>query len=211
MSPIAPRCLLLVAALIALAGCSSNRPCFEDATYQQAVDNPPLRLPADATASERIAPMVIPRPAANVAKLNPEPRCIDEPPQFSTRKAAATPAAAGAVGSAAAGGPDPAAVAVGAWAMAWSKGKASTVQSFYSKSYRESFPGGDDAFRDDLRKRIEASSGADAQLEDLTVREVAPDRRVATFVQRVGDRKVRKELELVKEPRGWYIVKEREL
>jgi hypothetical protein len=101
--------------LACLAGCGSSPSCFEGAEYQKAQDRPRLQLPPEASGSERIAPLAIPPAAPDAAKLDPQPKCIDEPPSFFGRKTkppapAAGPAAgpAAAPAAAPAAGPTPA-------------------------------------------------------------------------------------------------------
>lgn len=87
MRPNPLRLLVLALPLLALAGCGTTRSCGADTDYLQAVERPPIKLPADFTPSERIQPLTIPPVDPNPAKLDPEPRCLDEPPKFFARKA----------------------------------------------------------------------------------------------------------------------------
>jgi uncharacterized lipoprotein len=77
---------LSLAAIVTLflVACSSTPKCTGDQEYLQAVERPRLQLPAHVTASERMAPLVIPPPAADAAKLDPAPNCLDEPPSYAT-------------------------------------------------------------------------------------------------------------------------------
>lgn len=87
MRPNPLRLLVLALPLLALAGCGTTRSCGSDTDYLQAVERPPIKLPADFTPSERIQPLAIPPVDPNPAKLDPEPQCLDEPPKFFARKA----------------------------------------------------------------------------------------------------------------------------
>ena len=67
-----------------LVACSSNPKCSGDREYLEGVERPRLQLPAHVTASERMAPLVIPPAALDAAKLDPAPNCLDEPPSYAT-------------------------------------------------------------------------------------------------------------------------------
>ena len=81
------------------------------------VERPRLQLPGTLAQSERMAPLVIPPPQREAAKLDPAPHCLDEPPPYFTRKASTAAAAAGASTLAM----DSAEDVVHAWAVAWSE------------------------------------------------------------------------------------------
>jgi hypothetical protein len=72
--------------LACLAGCGTTQSCFEGAEYQKAKDRPRLQLPPEAPGSERMAPLAIPPAAPDATRLDPQPKCIDEPPSFFGRK-----------------------------------------------------------------------------------------------------------------------------
>ena len=191
-----PRLLLLALPLAALAGCSttSSRSCGADTDYLQAVERPPIQLPPEVTPTERIQPMQIPAVDPNPQKLDPMPRCLDEPPKFFARKAAST---------------DPAEEAVRVWAWAWASRKADTVIQMYSPNFVATGEGGAAAFLEQRRQQIETGRPPEPKLEDVTVTAPGPDRRVVTFVQRFGEGAVRKELTLAFEGQLWRIVAER--
>jgi hypothetical protein len=198
MRPTLPRLLALALALALVAGCgSAPRKCGSDSDYLQAVERAPIRLPPEVTPSERIQPMVIPPVDPNPAKLEPQPRCLDEPPKFFARKAA--PAA------------DPAEEAARLWAWAWASRKADTVLQMYSPGFEAAGEGGAAAFLEQRRQQIETGRPPEPKLEDVTVSAAGADRRVVTFVQRFGEGAVRKELTLVREGEIWRIVAERTL
>ena len=71
-----------VSLCLALGACHSTPKCQGDDEYLQAVDRPRLSLPAHVTASERMAPLVIPPAAADPERLDPAPNCLDEPPPY---------------------------------------------------------------------------------------------------------------------------------
>ena len=82
-----------------LAACNSAPKCVSDDEYLQAVDRHRLDLPANVSASERMAPLVIPPVAPEPEQLNPAPNCLDEPPAYSPgRRATAAEAASPGVG-----------------------------------------------------------------------------------------------------------------
>jgi hypothetical protein len=193
-----PRLLALALPLAALAGCSSmsSRSCGGDTDYLQAVERPPIQLPPEVTPTERIQPMQIPAADPNPQKLDPMPRCLDEPPKFFARKAASA---------------DPAEEAVRVWAWAWASRKADTVIQMYSPNFVAAGEGGPAAFLEQRRQQIETGRPPEPKLEDVTVSTPGPDRRVVTFVQRFGEGAVRKELTLALEGQLWRIVAERTL
>jgi hypothetical protein len=194
LSPL--RLLALVLPLAVLAGCSStkSRTCGSDTDYLQAVERPPIKLPPEVTPTERIQPMQIPAIDPNPQQLDPVPRCLDEPPRFAARKAAAA---------------DPAEEAVRIWAWAWASRKADTVLQMYSAGFEAAGEGGTAAFLEQRRQQIETGRPPEPKLEDVAVTAPAPDRRVVTFVQRFGEGAVRKELTLALEGQLWRIVAER--
>jgi hypothetical protein len=190
---LAPAALIL----LVLAGCNSTPDCGGNQDYLQSVDRARLKLPPELAASERLNPMVIPEPAATVTALDPEPRCLDEPPAYFARRGAVA---------------DSAEDAVRLWARAWSERRADAVVQLYSASFRAAGEGGSAEFMDQRRAQITAGRAPEAQLDELTVAAQGADRRVATFVQSFGDDRVRKELVLQRESGGvWRIVSERTL
>jgi hypothetical protein len=198
MPSIALRRLLLPGLLLAsLAGCgTTSNSCFAEEEYTRAVDRPRLQMPAGVQGSERLAALTIPPAAPDAAKLDPAPRCIDEPPSFFGRKGAVA---------------DSAEEAVNAWAAAWADRKTDAVVQMYSPTFQAPGEGGSAAYLDQRRQQIESGRSPAARLEDMSVDTVGADRRVVTFVQRFGDDRVRKELTLVREKQGWRIVSERTL
>ena len=75
-----------------LSACNSTPKCVGDDEYLQAVDRHRLDLPANVTASERMAPFVIPPADPNPEVLDPAPNCLDEPPPYASGRRAAAPA-----------------------------------------------------------------------------------------------------------------------
>lgn len=180
--------------LVVLAGCGTTQSCGGNDEYLEAVDRPPLNLPQGVPATERISPLTIPPAAPDAVKLDPMPRCLDEPPQYFARKGAVA---------------DPAEEAVRAWATAWAERRADAVTSMYSPSFQAPGEGGSAAFIEQRSQQVITGRAPSARLEDVTVTAVGADRRVVTFVQRFGDDGVRKELTLVHEGQNWRIVAER--
>jgi hypothetical protein len=157
-------------------------------------------MPAGVSGSERMTAtqMVIPPAASAPDKLDPAPRCLDEPPGYFRR-----------VGSKAAAGS--AEEAVNVWALAWADRKADQVASFYSPSFTAPEGGGAASFIDQRKQQVLKGKTPDARLQEVKSTAQGDDRKVVTFVQKFGDSSVRKELTLVREASGWRIVAERTL
>lgn len=187
---------LLVPAILlsVLTGCGTTRSCGDNEDYLQAVDRPPLKVPAGATLTERAAPLVIPAAATDPVKLDPAPHCLDDPPQYFARKGKVA---------------DPAEEAVRAWATAWAERRGDAVVALYSPSFQAAGEGGAAAYLESRSQQVATGRAPSAALEDVTVGTVGADRRVVTFVQRFGKDGVRKELTLVREGQAWRIVAER--
>ena len=181
--------------LVSLAGCGTNHACFDNMDYQSAVNRQRLQMPEGVPGSERLSPLVIPT-VGETTKLDPQPRCIDEPPSYFARKGAVA---------------DPAEEVVHAWAQAWADKKTDAVIGLYSSAFESPGEGGSAAYLDQRRQQVATGRSPAARLEDIQVTTVSADKRVVTFVQRFGDDRVRKELTLVREPLGWRIVAERTL
>jgi hypothetical protein len=191
-----PRLLVLAVPLALLAGCGTTRSCGSDSDYLQAVERAPIKLPPEVTPTERIQPLAIPPVDPNPAKLDPQPRCLDEPPKFFARKGAVA---------------DPAEEAVRLWAWAWASRKADAVIQMYSPGFQSAGEGGVAAFLEQRRQQVETGRPPEPKLEDVAVTASGADRRVVTFVQRFGEGGVRKELTLAREGEIWRIVAERTL
>lgn len=200
LAPVLPmhliRLRLLLPAILftVLAGCGTTRSCGGDEDYLQAVDRPPLRVPAGVALTERAEPLRIPAAAADPARLDPAPKCLDDPPRYFARKGKVA---------------DPAEEAVRAWATAWAERRGDAVIALYSPSFQSSGEGGAAAYLESRSQQVATGRAPSATLEELTVGTVGVDRRVVTFVQRFGDDGVRKELTLVREGQAWRIVAER--
>ena len=187
--------LLLPAILLAtLAGCSTTRSCGGNDDYLQAVDRPPLTLPPGVALTERVSALQIPAASQDPVKLDPVPRCLDDPPRYFARKGTVA---------------DPAEEAVRAWAHAWAGRNGEGVVAFYSPSFQAPGEGGSAAFLETRKQQVATGRAPSAALEEVSVNAVSADRRVVTFVQRFGDDAVRKELTLVREGQTWRIVAER--
>jgi hypothetical protein len=192
-----PRLLVLPAVLaVGLAGCGTTRSCSGNTDYLQSRERPPLQMPEGVSGSERVGgtALKIPPTAPDADKLDPAPRCLDEPPPFFKLK----PAVA-----------DTAEAAVNVWASAWANRKPDQVAAFYSRGFQAQDGAGAAAFIDERREQVANGARPEPRLDNLTVSEPAPDRRVVSFVQTFGNEKVRRELTLVREPTGWRIVAER--
>jgi hypothetical protein len=196
------RPLVLAALAFALAGCGGTPTCKPgNQDYLQARERPRLQMPPGVAGSERIGgtALVIPQASPTPDKLDPEPRCLDEPPAYFRRVGG---------GGAVAGSPEE---AVNVWATAWAGRKADQVAAFYSPAFQTGEGGGAAAFIEQRRQQVASGKVPDPRLEEVTTTTQGSDRAVVTFVQRFGDNAVRKELTLQREPQGWRIVAERTL
>lgn len=193
------RLLVLAVPVVFLTGCGlmGPRSCDSDTEYLMAVERPPLKLPPEIVPSERVQPLTIPAVDPVPVKLDPQPRCLDEPPQFFARKG-------GTVA-------DSVEDAVRLWAYAWATRNPDTVTEMYSATFQATGEGGRAAFIEQRRQQVESGRAPDAKLEELEINATGGDRRVVTFVQRFGEGAVRKELTLVREGGVWRIVAERTL
>jgi hypothetical protein len=182
-------------ALAALSGCASQNPCGGNQEYIQARDRPRLQMPEGVTGSERLSGgMVIPPAAPDPARLEPEPKCIDQPPPYFGKQAVM------------AGSPEE---AVYVWAAAWSNRKPDQVAAFYSPQFQTTEPGGATAFIEQRKQQVATGKAPDLKLEQVKATAQGNARSTVTFVQRFGDGAVRKELTLVRDAQGWRIVAER--
>jgi hypothetical protein len=188
--------------LLAVAGCSSlpgrgeKQPnCGGDNEYLQAVERPPLRLPPEVTPTERMQPMAIPPADPAPQKLDPVPQCLDQPPKFFARKAGAAS--------------DTPEDAVKLWAWAWASRKPDTVLQMYSPSFQAPGTLSREAYLEQVRQQVASGPATEPKVEDLKATSSGADRRVVTFVQRIGDQEVRKEQTLAREGGIWRIVAER--
>ena len=202
-SPMPPtsslRPFVLAGLALAISGCSTTNSCrVSNEEYVNARERPPLQLPEGVSGSERLggAKLVVPPVAPTPDKLDPAPRCLDEPPSFFKRTAVPT-----------AGTPEE---ALNVWAMAWASRKGDQVAAFYSPTFETTQQGGAAAYIEGRRQEVTRGSAPEPRLEDVKVT-AQGDRSVATFVQRFGDTAVRKELTLQRDAQGWRIVAERTL
>ena len=191
-----PYLLLLVALLPALAGCNTQRSCGGNKDYLNAVDRPPLQLPPGLVASERVDPLKIPEASPTPMRLDPAPRCLDQPPPYFARPGAVA---------------DTSEEAVKAWALAWNQRDVDAVMAMYAEDFQSPGGGGPDAYLDQRREQVTAGRSPSPNLEDVQVSTVSANRRVVSFVQRFGDDGVRRELTLDFDGRHWRIVSERTL
>jgi hypothetical protein len=195
------RPFVLAGLALALGGCSTTSPCrVDNAEYLQAQERPRLQLPEGVTGSEGLAgsALAIPPVSPTPDKLDPAPRCLDEPPLFAKR------APAGVAG----GTPEE---ALNVWAMAWAGRKADQVAAFYSPAFESTWQGGATAYIEQRREQVASGESPEPRLEDVKVTSATADRSVVTFVQRFGNDAVRKEVTLVRDGQGWRIVAERSL
>jgi hypothetical protein len=182
--------------LTLLSGCATNsNPCGGDSEYMAARERPPLQLPEGVTGSERLGgTMKIPPVAPDAAKLDPQPLCLDHPPSYFGTKSVAKGSAE---------------ETVYIWAAAWANRKPDQVAAFYSPKFETSEKGGAAAYIAELKEEVATGDAPDGRLEEMKTRELGPDRKVVTFVQRFGRKAYVKELTLEKDGQDWRIVSER--
>ena len=184
-------------AVAALTGCATSNPCGDDPEYLTAQERPSLQMPEGVTGSERLSGgMIIPPAAPDPARLDPAPKCLDQPPAYFGPKAVM----AGSVEE-----------AVYVWASAWANRKPDQVAAFYSPQFQSTESGGATAYIEDRKQQVANGAAPDARLEELKTKDAGPDRKVVTFVQRFGKDAYVKELTLAKDAQGWRIVTERTL
>ena len=85
-----------VACFAALTGCATNNTCDGNMEYLTARDMPKLVLPEGVTGSERLGggtAMNVPPVAPDPGKLDPQPKCLDQPPPYAAPKKAPKPPA----------------------------------------------------------------------------------------------------------------------
>jgi hypothetical protein len=191
-----PLRLLSAISLLALAGCGTTNSCGGNEAYLKAQEHPRLNLPPGVMGSERITPIVIPPPAPDPVKLDPQPRCLDYPPQYFARPPAAP------------GTPE---AAVRAWGAAWAERKPDVVMQAYAPSFQAPGQGGSAAFLSEREEQVATGSAPSPVLQDLVVSKGGDGLRVVSFVQVFGDQKVHRELTLVRDGQSWRIVSERTL
>jgi hypothetical protein len=181
-----------------LAGCASSNPCGGNQDYLAARDRPQLQLPEGVTGSERLAggAMVIPPVAPDPQKLDPAPKCLDQPPPFFGKQAVMAGSAE---------------EAVYIWAAAWANQKPDQVAAFYSPEFQAGDGGAAGAFIEERKQDVARGQAPDARLDELKGADAADGKRVVTFVQRFGNDAYLKELTLAKDAQGWRIVAERTL
>jgi hypothetical protein len=189
-----------VACFALLTGCATNNPCAGNMEYLAASDRPQLVLPEGVTGSERLGggtAMTIPPAAPDAAKLDPAPKCLDQPPPYAPPKKKAMSGSAEE--------------AVQVWASAWANGKADQVAAFYSPQFTTATEGGSTAYIADLKQQVASGPTPDARLEGLKSTDAGSGRQVVTFVQHFGNKSLQKELTLEQDAQGWRIVAERTL
>ena len=184
-------------AVAALTGCATSNPCGDNPEYLAAQERPRLQMPEGVTGSERLSGgMTIPPVAPDPAKLDPAPKCLDQPPAYFGPKAVMAGSAE---------------EAVYVWASAWSNRKPDQVAAFYSPQFQTAESGGAVAYIEDRKQQVANGDAPDARLEELKTKDAGPDLKVVTFVQRFGKDAYVKELTLMRDAQGWRIVAERTL
>jgi len=190
------RLLLSALPLLVLAGCASTGPCGGSDKYLEAQERPLLNLPPGVLGSERIAPVVIPPAAPDPERLDPEPRCLDYPPQFFAQPQV-KPASPEAV--------------VRNWGAAWSQRRPDLVMQAYAPSFEAPGKGGSAAFLTEREQQVATGPVPSPTLLDLVVTKGGSKRKIVTFIQVFGDEQVHREMTLVREGDSWRIESERTL
>jgi len=196
MRPTPLRLFLPAFSLLALAGCASTNSCGGNDAYLKAQERPRLDLPPGVFGSERIAPIVIPPAAPDPYRLDPEPRCLDYPPQFFARPPAES------------GSPE---AVVRDWGTAWAQRRPDVVMQAYAPSFEASGKGGSAAFLEEREQQVATGIAPSPTLLNLVVTEDGANRQVVTFTQVFGKEEVRRELTLVRDGQSWRIESERTL
>ncbi len=196
MRPTPLRLFLPAFSLLALAGCASTNSCGGNDAYLKAQERPRLDLPPGVLGSERIAPIVIPPAAPDPYRLDPEPRCLDYPPQFFARPPAEP------------GSPE---AVVRDWGTAWAQRRPDVVMQAYAPSFEASGKGGSAAFLEEREQQVATGIAPSPTLLNLVVTEDGANRQVVTFTQVFGKEEVRRELTLVRDGQSWRIESERTL
>jgi hypothetical protein len=195
MRPTPLRLILPAFVLLVLAGCATD-PCGGSDGYLKAQERPRLNLPPGVFGSERIAPIEIPPAAPDPYRLDPQPRCLDYPPQFFARPPAAQ------------GSPE---AVVREWGAAWAQRRPDVVMQAYAASFEAPGKGGSAAFLNEREQQVATSTAPSPTLLDLVVTKDGANRKVVTFTQVFGTEQVRRELTLEREGQSWRIVSERTL
>jgi hypothetical protein len=160
-------------------------------TYQQAQNNPPLKIPAGAETPDRRNALNIPEDNGKAVEKN---RCLEVAPNYFgiAARIAASPEEM-----------------VADWAQAWADRNSDIVMSMYATTFVA-----DSATlkADWLTQRstdIKQSPLPSPRVSELKVSQVGDDQRLATFTQQFGKTIVRKELTLIRESGLWKISRER--
>jgi hypothetical protein len=196
MRPTPLRLFLPALSLLVLAGCASTGSCGGSDKYLEAQERPVLNLPPGVLGSERIAPVVIPPAAPDPDRLDPQPRCLDYPPQFFAQPPSKPGSAEDVVRN---------------WGAAWAQRRPDVVMQAYAPSFEAPGKGGSAAFLTEREQQVATGPASSPTLMDLVVTKDGSNRRIVTFIQVFGDEQVRRELTLVREGDSWRIESERTL
>jgi hypothetical protein len=182
--------------LLVLAGCASSDPCGGSDAYLKAQERPRLDLPPGVMGNQDTAPIVIPPAAPDPYRLDPQPRCLDYPPQFFARPPVEP------------GSPE---AVVRDWGAAWSQRKPDVVMQAYAPTFETPDRGGAAAFLTEREQQVATGPAPSPTLLNLVVTKDGANRQVVTFIQVFGKEEVHRELTLVRDGDSWRIDSERTL
>ena len=188
----------LVAGLfVCLSACRSGprtAQCLANTgAYQQAQNNPALKIPAGAETPDR-------RNALNIPAENGKPvdqnGCLEVAPNYFgiAARIAASPEEM-----------------VADWAQAWADRNSDIVMSMYASSFMAEGSASSAQWLTQRSIDIKQSALPNPRVSDLKVSPAGDDQRLATFTQQFGKATQRKQLTLIRESGLWKIANERNL
>ena len=201
-TPYAPTTKMLqsctVAVLFALLTACHSGPtpaqCIANTgTYQDAKNNPALKIPAGAETPDHRNALNIP---PDTGKALEPTRCLEVAPNYFgiAARIAASPEEM-----------------VADWAQAWADRNSDVVMSMYATSFIVDGVTSSTEWRAQRTTDIKQSPLPAPRVSDLKISQVNDDQRLATFSQQFGKTALRKELTLVRESGLWKISRERTL
>lgn len=187
---------VLAPALVAagVAGCGGKTAkCDKPQAYQSAREVPVLKVPEGLAEPDQSQALVIPEARSeDDPSFVPGP-CLDRPPQFfdDAGKIAGSPEAM-----------------LNAWVAAWASQELNSLMSFYASSFQPPGDINEAQWRANRERQLQSPTARTTAIADVAVATAGPDRRIARFVQRLGDSSLRKEMLLVREQGRWRIASE---
>ncbi len=227
-----PILAVVLAAGLALAGCSGHKPCEGSAVYRESVPGGGLKVPDGLDPPRDSGLMTV--PAAGSGPVAPD-KCMEAPPRFFAKQG--EPNAEGLPVSAVVDSPVPVeqqagrgpstrvlipgasvltndvAAFVTDWAALWTARDADEWLGFYADDFVQAGYQSHADWEATQRERFQTPARTEVPLDTLQVESIDGDRARAEFVQRFGSaptfRSVQKELTLERRGRRWVIVEER--